>query len=347
MSRPAVPYGGAAVAEIRAALDGGGDLAALDVLGLVLRWSVEVLRADALAAPGAAFRAVAAADRALAPAPALFATLMSLVAHCEPSPEVAADLSRHAERLAELKRRTAPQRERLAALQQAEERLRAETACHDEIAARIAELERVERLAADVGRLREQRDRLEERARDVAVAVTTADTELKAAGEHLISVTGELLDSLARDTRAVLLRAREQDTMLQDQLAERRAAIERTTAETERLRVELAEAEAEAAAARARHESLHAEADARLAALRRHAAADQAVAEALAGRSSPGSEGEARPRTLVEDAVQGLAEIDARLAEIDELLGRVLNADEHDDTQGAAGASPAVLTGEE
>jgi len=346
VSEPTVPYDGAAVAQIRAALDGGGQLVALDVLGLVLRWSLDVLRADSLAAPGAAFRAVAAADRALAPAPALFATLMSLVAHGEPSPEVAADLDRHAERLAELKRRTAPQRERLAALQEAEERLRAETACQEEIAADIAELERVERLAADVGLMRQQRDRLEERARNVAVVVTTADAELKAAGDHLISVSNELLASLASDTSAVLIRAREQDRMLQDQLAEHRAAIERATAETEQLRAELAEAEAGAAAARARHESLHAEADARLAALRRHAAADQAVAEALAGWSSPGSGEEVRPSTLVEEAVRGLTEVDVRLTEIDELLGRVLNADEHDDVRGAAGASSAVRTGE-
>ena len=338
---------GMVVAEIRAALDGGGELAALDVLGLVLRWSVEVLSADVLVAPADAFRAIAAADRALAAAPALFAALMSLVAHGEPSPEVAADLSRHAERLAELQQRIAPERDRLAALQQAEARLRAETAYHNEIAAQIAELERVERLAADVGRLREQRDRLAERAQGVAASVTTADAELEAAGEQLITVTGELLDSLAHDTRAVLLRAREQDAQLQDQIVERHAAIDRTAAETERLRAELAEAEAEAATARADHQSLRAEADARLAALRRHAAADRAVAEALAGWRSPGSAGESRPPTLVEDAIHGLAEVDTRLAEIDELLGRVLSADGRDDTRGSVAAPPAVHTGEE
>lgn len=323
------------IAEIHAVLDGNGDLAALDALGLVLQWAAEVLRTDAVNTPAAAFRAVAMTDRALASAPAFFAALTAVVERGEPATEVVADLERYAERLAELERRTAPQRERLAALVQAEERMRAEIARQDKDSARIAELEGVERLAAAAAELRAQRDALEARAQTVAAIVTTADAELSAAADRLITLTAELLDSLAHDTRAVLVRAGEQQQLLEARLADHRGTTERVTAETGRLHTELAEAEAEAAQARARYEGLRAEAAGRLAALRRHAAEDHKVAEALAGRPASAGKGEDRLSALVAGAVRTLGEIDARLAEVDHVLGNVLNEDD----QGRAGTA--------
>jgi len=321
---------GAAIAKVRATLEGDGDLVALDVLGSVLQWATDVLRGDAVDTPATAFRAVALADRAFAVAPALFSALTALVERGEPAAEVAADLEHHRERLAELQWRMEPQRERLAALLEAEERLRAEIARQDEITARIAELERIERLGADVAELRAQRDKLEERAQVVAATVISADAELSAAGERLITLTGELLDSLARDTRALLLRAREQDRLLEARLAERRTATERIAAETERKRAELAQAEAAAAEAQARYERAHTEAAGRLAALQRYAAADHAVGAALAGRPREGDETRENGsgnRALLPDVMHALDEIQARLAEVDAVLGQALTAD--------------------
>lgn len=316
------------VAEIRAALDGEGELAALAVLGLVLKWTADMLRGDTVGTPAAAFRAVAAADRALAAAPDFFAMLSSLVELGEPSPEVAADLGRHAEHLEELEHRLAARRERLSDLLDAEERMRAEATRQDEIDAQIAELERIERLAAHVAELRAQRDKLTDRTKVVAAAVTGAEAELAAVGHQLLTLTDELLDGLAEQTRALLLRVAEQDQLLQTRIAEHRQAAERATTETERRSAELAEAEAEAALAQDRYESAQAHAVGRLAALRRYQAANRDVADALAGRPIRVGEEAAGAPDPVAEAVCALDDVQARLEGIDALLARALQTDE-------------------
>jgi len=316
------------VAAIRAALDGEGGLAALDVLGLVLKWTADVLGRDDVSTPAAAFRAVAAADRALAAAPGFFAVLSSLVEIGEPSAEVAADLGRHAEDLGEIERRLAERRSRLSGLLEAEERMRTEAAQEDEINAEITELERIEGLAAHVAELRAQRDKLTDRTKAVAEAVTGAEAELAAVGRPLLTLTDDLLDGLTEQTRALLLRAAEQDQLLQARIAERRQAAERAAAETGRRRAELAEAEAEAAQAQARYESAHADAAGRLAALRRYRVANRDVAEALAGRPYRASKEAAGVPDPVAEAVRALDDVRARLEGIDALLASALQADE-------------------
>ena len=312
-------------AAIRTALDGDDEFAALYVLGTALRWAADSLRGDIADTPAAAFRAVAVADQELAAAPELFAALSALMDMGEPAEEVAADLRRYATELAGLSRRLAPRRERLAELLGAEERLRAELAQQDEINAQIAELERIGRLADQLSGLRAQRDRLSERTRAVAGAVTTAEGELEDAAGPLITLTENTLGHLAERTRALLLQADEQDGLLQAQIAEFRQSAEQATAEAERYRTELAEAETAAAEEQARYEETRAEAADRLAAMRRYRAANQEVAEALAGQGAPDGEPPAQGTDPVARALHALDEVQARLAEVDDLLGAALS----------------------
>ena len=323
-----------AIAEIRATLAGGSELAAVEVLATVLRWATEVLRADTLDTSAAAFRAMALADRALAWAPGLFAALNALAARSEPAEQVIADLGRHQAQLAELRRQTAPHREHLTALRRIEERLRHEIADRDEIIAQIGELERIERLAAGMTELRAQRDALEQRTRGLATAVTGTGTGLAKAAARLITLSDEMVDSLADDTRRLLRRAGEQDRLIEGQLAEYREIAGRIAADTTRQRAELAEAEAEAAAIQAQFESAYDQAVRRLTGLRIYAAANRGIVGALAGSppqladpDEPGRE-PALQRAGIPGAMAALDDADRRLAEIDATLGNVLAAHE-------------------
>jgi chromosome segregation ATPase len=331
----------AVITEIRTALENESEFAALPVLGLALRWTADTLRADSMRAPAAAFRAVALADRAFAAAPALFAALELLIERGEPAEQVAADLNRYRERLAALERQTVPLRNHLKALEEAEARMRADIAARDQIGARIAELERIERLAAAVPELRAQRDVLEERAQHIATAVVGAEMELTVAGERLVALTAELMDSLAANTREVLRRTDEQDRLLSERLTDRRSAIERAAGESARLRAELAEATAEATAARERFEHARTDAVTRLAALRRYARADRDVGDALA-RLSADDEEASRRHAAIPRAMATLQDIEARLAEVDAALGDALTAD----TQAREQAFSALRAGE-
>lgn len=302
-TEPVVPPGpagaaGTAVAAgtaagVRAALDSGDDLAALTALHAVVEWATCALGRDATRSPAGAFRAVVAVDDALAAAPAFFAALRPLVQDAEPAEEVAADLRRHEEQMAGLARQTASLRKRLAALSQAEDRFNAEIQARDGIAARIAELERTERLAASVAELRAQRDVLEQRAQEVADMVAAADGDIAVAADRLVTLTADLLAALADDTRDKLHRAREQDRLLETRLAERRRTAEQLAQQTGQLREELAAAQEQAAAAQIELEQVQAQAEGRLAALHRYAAADRAVSSALTGQAAgpqePGS----------------------------------------------------------
>jgi chromosome segregation ATPase len=218
------------ITEIRAALENEGELTALNVLGLVLRWTADTLRADSMRAPAAAFRAVAAADRAFAAAPALFAALELLIERGEPAEQVAADLSRYSERLATLKRQTEPLRNRLRALEEADARMRADIAARDRIGARIAELaaattaaanarerfeqaraEAVTRLAAlrryaqadrDVGDALVRLSAEDEEASRRHAAIPRAMTALQEIEVRLAEVDAAPGDALAADTQA-------------------------------------------------------------------------------------------------------------------------------------------------
>jgi DNA repair exonuclease SbcCD ATPase subunit len=309
------------VGAVRAALASNDGLAALTALGEVLSWAAEVLGAEPLRSPAAAFNAVAATDQALSVAPSFFAALWPVVERAEPAEQVAADLHRHEERLAELVQRAAPLRERLAALSRAEQRHTAEIQAHGDIVKRIAELERIERLAAGVADLRIQRDLLEQRTQAVAEMVAGAESDLAAAGERLITLTADLLNGLTAQTHDVLRRARDQDRLLEARLAECHGATERAASNTERLREELAAAETQAEAAQAEFEQVRSQADARLAALRRYATADRAIGTALAGGDPP-ADGDPG---LGAQVLAALDRVEDRLTEIDELLKTLLN----------------------
>jgi chromosome segregation ATPase len=318
-------------AAIRTALDGDDEFTALHVLGRALRWAADLLRGDTVGTPATAFRAIAVADEELAAAPALFAALSSLVDRGEPAEEVAADLRRYATELAGLNRRMAPRREQLTELLRAEGQWRAEIAQQDAVNAQIAGLERTKHLAARLTGLRAQRDRLAEQTKSVAGAVTALEGELEEAAGPLVTLTEDTLSHLAERTRALLLRAGEQDSLLQAQIAESRQSAERAAAAAERHRAELAEAEETAAEEQTRYEATRDEAARRLTAMRRYRAANQDVAEALAGHAAPAGEqadpGEqpAEGTDPVARALHALDEVQARLEEIDALLAAALS----------------------
>ena len=328
--------GAASAAEIRVVLD-GEDVTwctAIAVLGLALRWSADELRSDDVALPAAAFRAVARADQALAAVPEFYRALSHLVARGEPAGEVAADLRRQDELFAGLAAEIGPLRARLSELVDAEDRYKAEIAQRDQLAARISDLERLERLAGEVAALREQHDRLAERTRSVAGPVAAAEARLSAVTGPLVTLTTKVLDELAEQNRTLLLRAAEQDTELRARLAEHRQTAARLAAKAEHARATLAAAEAEAAKQQSDYENYSAEAANRRIAMRRHHKANQDVAEALAGRPprpgeqpADGPDGPDGSHALAQ-AVRALGEVETRLAEIDTMLATALSPGE-------------------
>jgi hypothetical protein len=314
--------------ELRAVLDRGADLAALDALGLSLRWACDVLRGDATRTPAAALRAVAQADRALCTAPEFFAELSSLMERGEPAAEVAADLTRYAAQLAELDRLTAPRRNRLRELLDADARLQTAADSLDEVNARIAELERLQEVAAHLAELRGQRDRLEERLGTAAGAAADVEAGIVAATGPLLVATREALDTLTEHARERLRQAAEQDRLLQERIAEQREIAAQAAARTRAEQAKLATARERAAEELAKYQAAHADALGRTAALRRYQAANRAVADALAGRAAALTGSDAQDADPVAQALYALDGVQERLGEIDELLGAALAADE-------------------
>jgi len=262
--------------------------AVLDELGGALRQATTALDDQALRSPAAAFRAVAAANLALVDVPRFLRALEPLLTLGEPGEYVAAELARNAEQLAEMSRQIAPYRKQLEALLESEQQLLAADGEREEIMTQIADLRRIEQLADSCADLRAQRDALESRADVVARAVADADVGLALAGHELITVTGNVLQTLDEDIRETLRRAADQDRLLQARLAERRATASRTAEDTARLQEQLAAAESEAAAAEAEFERTHTATAARLAALSRYAAANRAISAALTAVAESG-----------------------------------------------------------
>lgn len=298
------------------AVDHGTVLAAL---GHALREAASALGDQTLRSPAAAFRAVAAANRALADTPWFVSALTPLLALGEPSDYVTTELAAHQAQLTEMSRRTAPYREQLDILLESERRLQAAAAERDTIMARVAELRRIEQIAASTADLRAQRDALEARADALARAAADADVSLALAGQDLITVTGDLLEAVGEETREALRRAAEQDRLLQARLDERRATTQRVAGDTAQLEQRVAAAEHEAAAAESEFEQARAAISARVAALTRYAAANRAVSAGLTAASAETgslSGGTAEVAVNLDEAEKRLEAADAAMAEI-------------------------------
>jgi len=299
--------------------------AVLAALGGALREAAAALGDETLRSPAAAFRAVAAADLALADAPEFLSALGPLVALGEPGDYVAAELARYQERLAEVSRQIATYREQLDTLLESEKQLLGATGERDELIAQIADLRRIEQLADSCADLRAQRDALEIRAGAVARAVADADVGMALAGQELIKVTGTALETLGEEIRETLRRAADQDRLLQARLAERRATTSKIARDTARLQEQLTAAESGAAAAETEFERIRTATSERLAALNRYAAANRAISAALAAsaESDPASGGGA-DATADQDATADLDEAERRLAAVDTALADAL-----------------------
>jgi putative ABC transport system permease protein len=298
-------------------------LAVLEALGDALREAVAVLGEQALRSRAAAFRAVAAADRALADAPDFLRALAPLLELGEPGDYVTTELREHRERLAEMSRQTAPYRDQLDTLLDSEQRLQSAAAEHDAIMKRIVDLRRIEQLAASAAELRAQRDALEVRADKVARAVADADAGLVLAGQELVTISGDLLEALEEEIRQILRRATEQDRLLQARLAERQATMRRIAEDRSQVEEQLAAAENEAAAAEAAFDEARTATSARLAALSRYAAANRAISGALTAASAESglANGDAAAAAAV---TADLDEAERRLATADTAMAGIL-----------------------
>ncbi len=213
--------------------------AVLAALGSALREAATVLGDETLRSPAAAFRAVAAADLALADAPEFLNALAPLVALGQPGDYVTAELARYRERLGETSREIATYREQLDELLESEKQLLAAAGERDDLIAQISDLRRIEQLADSCADLRAQRDALEIRATAVARAVADTDMGMALAGQELITVTGTVLETLGDEIRDTLRRAADQDRLLQARLAERRATASQVAKDTATLQEQL------------------------------------------------------------------------------------------------------------
>jgi chromosome segregation ATPase len=313
----------------------------LKTLGEALRDGAAALADQSLRSPAAAFRAVAAADLALADAPRFLDALDLLVRLSEPGDYVTAELRRHAEQFTGISREVAPYREQLDTLLDAEKRLRAAASERDEIMGRIAELRRVETLAASTADLRAQRDALEDRADMVSRAAADATVSIALASQELISITGDLLEALGDEVRELVRQAADQDRLLQARLAERKAKASGIAAEQAQLKEQLATAESEAAAAESAFEQAYTATSARLAALTRYAAANRAISTALTVPTAETGPADG----LVAGPAAGLEEAERRLGEVDNALAEALA--EHERLRQAAQSvlHPPTATG--
>ncbi len=276
----------------------------LRVLRAALLWAAaaaDAARADADDA--AAVEAVIGLDDALTDLERLTSAVPALLDAAQLGPSVerymherSRELSQLGERVAaaravhdELSRLEAGRRERLTELAELQDE--------------VGELRRLERLVLALDELEPQRRLIG--ARLAALKTAAGDTEraIESEGRELAQLSEQALSALAPSTR---------------ELAQRLIAVEAELA-SEEARAERDQHALTAAAERTRQ--LRETHDGRAAALAAHASADRQLAAALTalGGLPPGPE-----RSSLERAQVMLDELDARLAELDDVLGKAL-----------------------
>jgi chromosome segregation ATPase len=325
-------------ARLAAALDADGPAAALAGLRWAFEWALQAL-GSGLPDPrsAAAVTAVIALDDALTSGEAFVAVVPRLVAAAQAPGGVEAELRRRQQELANARRDVATLRRQLGEAEAAEAALRACVGDRESLAERVEELRRLERLAAEVGRLRELRSRLEQRLDPDAKVAVDEERSITQAANRLVEGGHGRLAGLREATVEILERLARQDQELSSALREQREANELLAAERDRLLAAAEEAtvasialQADVNAAQERYERIEAGREALLEAASRYAAADRAVLDALDGAAGV----TAAPDL---DAVrEGLDEVQRRLRDIDGALGRALAI--HADTGTAAHA---------
>jgi len=170
-----------------------------------------------------------------------------------------------------------------------------------ELRDRVVTLRRLERLATALGELEGQRQAIDARIAELVGPVKSAENALSRGATDLIRLSEERCAALTPQVRDALRRAEEAEG--------RRQAAERA----------LAAADEQAGRSRERFDALRAAQGERLSAMRRHLAADRAVAEGL-------SEAGALPADGLDAATAALGDIQRRLDRVDGVLAEALDA---------------------
>ena len=258
-----------------------------------------------------AFDLVVAFDEALAPAPTLARALASLLAAGRPGEVVAADLARCAELLEQRSREVTQRSRDLAALEAVEKQIRIRAEEAERLGRELAELRRLETLAADLDHLRVARTALT--GDDGAGAEEQA---LEAAAWSALQAVDKVSGALhteVRDRLAKLADGAVKLTRVRDELATATADLARDEAEVERL-------EGEVRSARERHEEVRARLAQLVAGWQAHLAADRDIATILLQDGS--ADGAGRSAAAAVEEITAL--VGGRLERIDGLLRTLL-----------------------
>lgn len=291
---------------------------ALRVLRLAFGWAAEALeQVDDSAGGTHALGALFALDEALEEGRALDAPLPGLLAAAAPGDRVAGDIGERIREHTELTERVAQARAELERLRAVEEALGDRLAEHGTLRRQVDELRRRERLVLALDALQEQQEVITDRLAALRGRDTGVDEALRTSSDALVRLSEDQLAALAPRTRQILGRAADAQGELADAEVKYGDAVARITA------------------CRSRLEDILDAYGAKLASLRRYAAADRDLARAL-GEPQGAADGTATPqqRLSLADVEAAAADMERRLRAADESLQRVVAEREERDGEG-------------
>lgn len=281
---------------------------ALVELGQAFRRAVVALKQVDEGAGGAhALGALFALDDALGEGRPLGELLPELLAAATPGDRVARDAEDLVRRFAEVTERVAGERTALEELRADEEALRNRLDEHTVLRRQVDELRGLERQVLALDALQEQQEVITDRLAALRGRDTGVDEALRTSGEALVRLSEDQLAALAPRTRQIL----ESAAAAQSELA---AAED-----------EYREGESRLVASQDRLARIHEAHGARLASLRRYAAADRDLARAL-GKPQGAPIGTATPQQQLSlaDVEAATVDMERRLRAADEVLRQVV-----------------------
>jgi DNA repair exonuclease SbcCD ATPase subunit len=295
--------------------DAAGPIAALQGLERALAEALSALAGMSEPRRSTAMTIVLELDRVLARYEELAAVTEPLLARADLGDGLAAELRKPTAQLEQLRAELAPLRQELDHLDSIEGELHAALEEQREVEARLATLRRLQRLAADLPELRQQRLALEKRSRDLVDEAERDEQALASAAEELARVAGERIADLNEDVRRRVQEACDRQAEVEEKLRERERKVSELDTARDRMEEELRVADGALLRAGERHDRMRDELQRTLLDLERYAGYDREVADALGGPAS------------VEVA---LVEVRERLQQIDGGLRRAIEARQRD-----------------
>jgi DNA repair exonuclease SbcCD ATPase subunit len=299
-------------AQLARALQKDGPLAALEALRWATDWVARTIdEATRVPADAAAWsetlpiQAVIALDDVLTAARPVTDWGQDLLSAARLGPSARERLRDRQRQLDEIRAGTTRERSILEDLLVTEGAITTQLGSLDALRRRVTELRRLERLARALDELRTQRDLIEARIAALGAGTAETTTALQVRGSELVVLTEDRLTALGAERARLMHRV----NTVTDRLADQTRRLESTRAEL--------------AAFEEKYEQLTVEHTDRVASLRRYAAADQEIADALAAISVPDDD----PALSQLDQVRNLArDAETRLAAVDRALRAALTA---------------------